>query len=1236
VNNDVKNLPFYGSQDFGKICGLLDNLERRKNMNAQIRHIGTIQPVMGSAMVRIITTTFLSLLLTLIPIIRATGDESAIHVLYLNSYHHGDTWSDGIEQGMRKRFEASGKTIDVSVEYLDTRRFVLGEQIPALVQAMTAKYDSYPPDVVIVSDNPAFDVATRFRPQLFPDAPIVFCGYNDFHPKVLDKQENITGVVERLNMISAVEMALTVHPRARTLAFMVSTASTSFQRNINIIEQSVIPKLHGRYKIVLLKDLSFAELKQRLADLPHDTLLFLAGTLKNQEKGMRLSIVEQTRMICTASQFPTYTFWDFGLGAGIIGGRFLTGADQGRTAADLTLRILAGEPANAIPIITTSPTSDIFDYTVMQRFNIQPKDLPPDAVILNRQFSLWVAYRWQITGIIMLFILESGLIALLLHIVHGRRIALARLADSESRLRLIVENMPVMMDAIDDTNSIIAWNQECESVTGYSAAEIMGNPHSFEILYPDVEYRTQIIAEIAELGFNFRNKEYTLTCKDGTQKTISWSNISDRFPIPGWYTWAIGVDVTERKQAETRLKDALEDAHLRQKEISALLEASQAIPLCATFEDTAHKIFDICKELIGARSGYVALLSENGKENEVLFLEAGGLPCDVDSELPMPIRGLREVAYRTKDVAYDNDFSSSQWMQYMPTGHVRLENVLFAPLNINEQAIGLMGIANKPGGFTERDAHVAKAFGDLAAIALTYAENKDKLQKNEEFLTSLIESIPNPIFYKDMEGRYLGFNKAFEVFFGKDKEQLIGKSVYDINPRDLADTYYAKDMELYKNGGVQIYESQVKNVSGEIRDVIFHKSGFSDSQGNVIGLIGSILDITEQKRLEAQIRQAQKMEAIGNLAGGIAHDFNNILSPIVGYTEMLLEEIPEDRSLRNSLNEIFTATMRAKNLVKQILTFSRQDSDEIKPMKIQPVIKEALKLIRSTIPTSIEINQDIRNDCGIIKADPTQIHQIIMNLATNAYHAMEDNGGELKVSLKEIELGEFDVLNPDMIPGIYACLTVADTGTGMDKGVTDKIFDPFFTTKEKGKGTGMGLPVVHGIVKNAGGSIHVYSEPGKGTEFHVYLPVVKSNVEQQKNQATESIQGGTERILIVDDEESIARIEQQMLERLGYQVITRTSSIEALEVFRADPEKFDVVITDMAMPNMNGDNLAAELIKIRPDIPILLCTGFSERMGAKKADSIGIKGFLMKPVVKAELAKMVRNILDETKDDNKK
>jgi PAS domain S-box-containing protein len=383
----------------------------------------------------------------------------------------------------------------------------------------------------------------------------------------------------------------------------------------------------------------------------------------------------------------------------------------------------------------------------------------------------------------------------------------------------------------------------------------------------------------------------------------------------------------------------------------------------------------------------------------------------------------------------------------------------------------------------------------------------------------------------------------------------------------------------------------------------------------------------EKEKLKTKLVQAQKMEAIGTLAGGIAHDFNNILFPIVGYMELLLDDVPDDSPFRDKLDRIYIASLRARDLVSQILTFSRQENSELILMNIQPVITEALKFIRSSIPTTIDIQQDITDDCGVIKADPTQIHQIVMNLATNAYHAMEETGGKLFVSLKELELGDDDLVTPDMAPGVYSCLTVADTGTGMNKSLIDKIFEPFFTTKEKGKGTGMGLSVVHGIVNSLGGAVQVYSEPGKGSEFHIYLPVEKNPSKKQAAFSQAEIQGGTEQILLVDDEEAIITMEREMLEGFGYQVTSRTSSLDALEAFRTNPDRFDLIITDMAMPNMSGERLSAELIKLRPDIPILLCTGFSETMSEEKAASLGIKGFLLKPIVMKDLAQTIREVL---------
>jgi PAS domain S-box-containing protein len=523
--------------------------------------------------------------------------------------------------------------------------------------------------------------------------------------------------------------------------------------------------------------------------------------------------------------------------------------------------------------------------------------------------------------------------------------------------------------------------------------------------------------------------------------------------------------------------------------------------------------------------------------------------------------------------------------------------------------------------------HNAKPIG-IRGLLIDISKQK-KMEADLKRLALAIDYSSDTIVITDTRGVVIYANPAFEKITGYSRKEAQGKNVSIVQSGKHDKSFYRELWGTISNGKTWFgrFINKKKDGSRYIEDANISPV-FSD-KGKIVNYVAVKRDVTEKLKLEAQLQQALKMESIGTLAGGIAHDFNNILFPIVGYTEMLLKDIPENSPCKESLNQIYTSALRARSLVKQILTFSRQDSNELMLMKIQSIVTEALKLIRSTIPTTIEIKQDLNPDCGVIKADPTQIHQIVMNLATNAYHAMRDTGGELKVSLKEMEFKTLDLINPNMAPGIYACLTVADTGVGMDKNLINKIFDPFFTTKAIGKGTGMGLSVVHGIVTAMGGAIHVYSEPGKGTQFHVYLPVEKTLFEEQATTSKAQIQSGTEQILLVDDEEAILTMEKRMLARLGYQVTSHTGSLEALEAFRANSDKFDLVITDMAMPNMSGDKLSAELTKIRPDIPVLLCTGFSENMSEERAVSLGIKGFLYKPILMKDLSQKIREVLDK-------
>lgn len=385
--------------------------------------------------------------------------------------------------------------------------------------------------------------------------------------------------------------------------------------------------------------------------------------------------------------------------------------------------------------------------------------------------------------------------------------------------------------------------------------------------------------------------------------------------------------------------------------------------------------------------------------------------------------------------------------------------------------------------------------------------------------------------------------------------------------------------------------------------------------------------ITERKRLEVQLRQAQKMEAIGTLAGGIAHDFNNILTAILGYTELALNDMRQDSAVWRYLQEVRKAGQRAKTLVQQILTFSRRTEQARTPVQLPRLVEEALTLLRASLPSTIAIRHHISQDAGTVLADPTQLHQVLLNLCANAEYAMRETGGLLEIRLEPVEVDEqVTAQHPELLAGPYVRITVTDTGHGMTPDVVERIFEPFFTTKRPGEGTGMGLALVHGIVASHGGVVTVASVVGQGTTFTVYLPRTDYSVRDEAAQEG-SLPTGAERVLFVDDEEVLVRLGQEILLGLGYDVVVCTSSVEALDVFRMAPQRFDLVITDQTMPHMTGEELTLELRRLRLDIPIILCTGFSHIIHAERARELGIDAFLMKPLAIQELARVIQQVL---------
>ncbi|MGZ6292546.1 MAG: PAS domain S-box protein, partial [Syntrophales bacterium] len=515
---------------------------------------------------------------------------------------------------------------------------------------------------------------------------------------------------------------------------------------------------------------------------------------------------------------------------------------------------------------------------------------------------------------------------------------------------------------------------------------------------------------------------------------------------------------------------------------------------------------------------------------------------------------------------------------------------------------------------------------------ITDITERKRAEEERMHLATAIEQMAEGLIVTNKDWVIQYINPAVERMSGYSRSELIGKHSRILKSDKHDRAFYKNIRETLARGEVWAGHLVNRKKDGAFYETEVTSSPVLDSAGNIMNYVSIHRDITREMRLERELRQAHKMEAIGTLAGGIAHDFNNILMAIIGYTEMALYKMPEGTTpVRRDLEQVRKAGYRARDLVNQILTFSHQSDQERKVIDIVPTVKEALKLLRSSLPSTIEIRQDIAipPEKGVILADPTQIHQVLMNLCTNAAHAMRDKGGILSVSLASVEAATYLVSRyPDLKPGPYVRLTVGDTGHGVDPSILERIFDPYFTTKGPGEGTGMGLAVVQGIVKRHGGMITVQSEIGKGTSFHLLFPRIEQEIAQEAMVA-EVLPRGRERILFVDDEKSLVDLGKGMLESLGYSVTIKTNSLEALETFRAQPDAFDLIITDVTMPGMTGIELAKELITIRPDIPIILCTGFSELIDEKHAKEMGIREFVMKPFVIGKHAKAIRKVLEE-------
>ncbi len=505
-----------------------------------------------------------------------------------------------------------------------------------------------------------------------------------------------------------------------------------------------------------------------------------------------------------------------------------------------------------------------------------------------------------------------------------------------------------------------------------------------------------------------------------------------------------------------------------------------------------------------------------------------------------------------------------------------------------------------------------------------------KAAESRDLLAAVVEHGPEAVEVTDHNGLIKYVNPAFVKTSGYDYHEAVGSNPRFLKSGKHDESFYRNLWDTITSGHVWKGHFINKKKDGSLFQEEAVISPIFDVRGNITNYVAVKRDVTKEVALQKQLLQSQKMEAIGTLAGGIAHDFNNIIFGIIGFTELALDLLPADSEAGKKLLHVLDASSRAADMVKQILTFSRQSDTELQNIDISPLIKEGVKFLRASIPSTIEIRQQIASRAGNVRANPTQIHQVLMNLCANAAHAMRDSRGILSIELTDVILdAEFCSQHALPVPGQYVLLEVSDTGQGIPPELIQRIFEPYFTTKAVDEGTGMGLAVVHGIVKNHRGAITVHSEIDTGTTFRVYFPAILHDDGIIPSGSRSDILNGSERILLVDDEQIIVEMEKAILQHLGYKVVHCINPEEALRIFKDDPKGFDLIMTDLTMPHMTGTELLSKIHIIRPDIPVILCTGYGHKLDKVQIEKSGATAVINKPLRKKDLARIIRNALGD-------
>jgi len=1098
-------------------------------------------------------------------------DEQKINILYLNSYHNGYEWSDSIFEGVRDTFRQSGKNIYLQIEYMDSKRFSTEKINEILLDYYKFKFRTTRFDLIVTSDNHAYEFMAQHGDELFPDVPIVFCGINDVEAGKVPMRKRMTGVLEEFDVPINIETALKFHPGKKRLVVIGDQSLTGVA-----IANQVRAQLHllpPEIEVEFLDEFSLDELVSKVRFAAADSIFFFIPFYKDVGEAV-YSAQDLLEIVWEQTGAPLYGAWEFLLGHGLVGGKLISGYAHGQAAAEMGLRILNGESPARIPITVSPDEPPKFDYRVLMRLGINLKLLPEGSVLINEPSPFYSINRHQFwTIIISLVILSMVLVLLVINILERKQIEV-RIKNQLSFLRTLMDTLPVPIWFTDRSGAIAGVNRAFETWFGVGWQQ-------------DRAFANQTPALAASrfapmLDARMDSFESQIMHGDGTLRSavLHKATYAD---AQGDNAGVVGViyDISDRKKAEDDLR-AAEEKYRTIFENSAL----------GIFQTTPDGSWIVANPALARMLGYAGpeeLMAEN-PNIATLYYQQSDRERVVD--LYEQNRGGIEVEilFRRRDGA-----------------------VITA--NLNARAV-----RGCDDGFCHFEGFI-EDITDRKAAELALAASEAMLQL-------VLDTIPQLVHWKDKRLRIIGANRNFLAHVGRTElASILGKTYGEV----LTDAAEIQRIAELDREVIETDEPRFRmrmetlNSAGETMWLLVNKVPLHGPRGEVVGILSTAEDITQTISLEKQLLQSQKMEAIGTLAGGIAHDFNNILTSIMNSTELAMEDIPEGSLVWKDLERSLKAAVRGSGLIKQILTFSRPTQEGFVPTDLREVVSEAVALIRVSMPRNISVLSRVDDDLPLCLADPTQVHQIVMNLATNAFQALGGKGGTISISLGSLFLDRDDPRCGSLAPGQFSLLRIEDDGPGIPEDIQDKIYDPFFTTKGKGEGTGLGLAVVHGIVRNHGGEIRLDSSPGR-TRFDILLPSMNDSC-LLPGTCDSVVTMGSERLAFIEDDEDQLQLIPRVLAQLGYTVHPFHCAAEAIEAV-CGGLGLDLVITDFDMPGMNGFDVAAALKDCRPELPVIMVSG--RKHAAEFAPQSGnIRLFVSKPYNKDILGRAIRDVLDK-------